>query len=252
MSDEYGQLLDDLEAEQGWLRSVLDGADLGAPTPAAGWAVRDQVFHLGFFDGEAGLAIRDPDAFLARRDALLAAGAPLDPPPTDDELVGWWDAGRQALTAALRPLDAGARLPWYGPTMSARSFVTARLMECWAHGQDVADGLGADHERADRVRHVCHIGVITRGWSYAVRRTELPEAEVRVELALPSGATAAWGAEDAGESITGDAWDFALVVTQRRNVADTGLIVVGEAAASWMQVAQAFAGGPTLGPPPAA
>jgi hypothetical protein len=35
--------------------------------------------------------------------------------------------------------STAARITWYGPSMSARSFVTARLMEAWAHGQDVAD-----------------------------------------------------------------------------------------------------------------
>jgi hypothetical protein len=46
-----------------------------------------------------------------------------------------------------------------------------------------------------------------------------------------------------GETVSGPALDFCLVVTQRRNLADTRLVVVGEAAAEWMSIAQAFAGG---------
>jgi hypothetical protein len=42
-----------------------------------------------------------------------------------------------------------------------------------------------------------------------------------------------------------------MVVTQRRNVADSGLEVEGELAEDWISVAQAFAGPPGPGRPPA-
>jgi uncharacterized protein (TIGR03084 family) len=129
--------------------------------------------------------------------------------------------------------------------MSALSFATARLMETWAHGQDVAVTLGTTIEPTDRLRHVCHIGVTTRGWSYANRREAVPDAPVRVELVSPSGASWTWGSDDAEDRVTGTALDFCLVVTQRRLLTDTGLRCEGEAAEGWMQRAQAFAGGPT-------
>ncbi len=44
-------------------------------------------------------------------------------------------------------------------------------------------------------------------------------------------------------TVSGAALDFCLVVTQRRNIADTRLDVVGDAALEWMSIAQAFAGG---------
>ena len=134
--------------------------------------------------------------------------------------------------------------------MSVRSFATARLMETWAHGQDVVDALGATRPPTDRLRHIAYIGFSTRGWSYAVRGRDAPTAPVRVELTLPSGETWTAGDEGARERVTGGAEDFCLVVTQRRNVADTALDVVGDAAAEWMSIAQCFAGGPTQGPPP--
>jgi uncharacterized protein (TIGR03084 family) len=148
--------------------------------------------------------------------------------------------------------DKSTRLPWYGPPMSLRSFTTARLMETWAHGQDVVDGLGLPIDArpvTDRLRHIAFLGCATRGWSYVVRGRTPPDTPVRVELSLPSGDTFREGNDD-GAFVRGPALDFCLVVTQRRNVADTDLFVVGEAATEWMSIAQCFAGGATLPPEP--
>jgi uncharacterized protein (TIGR03084 family) len=134
--------------------------------------------------------------------------------------------------------------------MSAKSFLTARLMETWAHGQDVVDAVGAARAPTDRLRHIAQLGVITRRWSYANRGLAVREEEVRVELAGPSGTTWTWGQDDAAASIVGAAEDFCLVVTQRRHVDDTMLVVRGDAARDWMLKAQAFAGPPTDGPRP--
>ena len=64
---------------------------------------------------------------------------------------------------------------------------TARLMETWAHGQDVADALGVPRAPTDRLRHVAHIGVRTRDFAYLVRDRTPPAEPFRVELAGPSG-----------------------------------------------------------------
>ena len=111
--------------------------------------------------------------------------------------------------------------------MGARSFATARLMETWAHGQDVADALDATREPTARLRHVAHIGVLARPFAYATRGMQVPERDVRVELAAPDGSTWTWGPEDAADVVRGDALDFCLVVTQRRHPADTALVVEG-------------------------
>ena len=66
--------------------------------------------------------------------------------------------------------------------MSARSFITARLMETWAHGQDVADALGVERTPTDRLRHVAHIGVGARPFSYVANGRQPNPAPVRVEL----------------------------------------------------------------------
>ena len=167
-----------------------------------------------------------------------------------DQLLDRWRSNRAALAQASATLADDTRISWYGPSMGAKSFLTARLMECWAHGQDVADALGVDRVPTDRLRHIAQLGFITRGWSYLNRGLEPPTVPVRVELAAPSGDTWEFGPGDAGESIVGPAADFCLVVTQRRHADDTGLAVTGASARQWMDKAQAYAGPASDGPSP--
>ena len=166
------------------------------------------------------------------------------------ELLTWWRAGRSAMLDVLRRLDAKTRIPWFGPPMSALSFATARLMETWAHGQDIVDALGLTRPATERLRHVAHIGVLARPFSYATRGQTAPNDPVYVALQSPSGASWTWGNTTAVNRVTGPALDFCLVVTQRRHVADTSLQVVGPVATRWMRLAQAFAGPPGEGRQP--
>jgi uncharacterized protein (TIGR03084 family) len=228
-------------------------------TPSPGWTVVDQVGHLGYFDRTATLAIVDQDAFA---DHLVEALAEMQQDGLDGtslrqaramnpgDLFVWWRSGAAGLVQAAARLADDDRLPWYGPSMGARSFLTARLMETWAHAHDLADTFCLEVSSTKRLRHIAQLGFITRGWSYAVRGLETPETEVRVELSVPGEPAWTWGSEAAAESVTGSALGFCQVATQRRHVADTDLTVVGEAAAEWMSIAQAFAGAPTDGPPP--
>lgn len=246
---DYVQLIDDLEAEESFLASLLSPELLGEATIAASWSVGDTVSHLLSTDRSALLAIEDPDAFIARRNVRLS-GAPNPQPEklaeNGVELLEAWRVERARLIEAFRALDASARVVWHGPSMSARSFATARLMEYWAHGEDLALAIGVVPLPTDRLRHICHLGAITRDFSFRVHGREVPDVAVFVDLVLPSGATWTYGEESAGESIRGQARDFCLVVTQRRHVEDTSLVTVGTVAATWMQIAQAFAGGPTV------
>lgn len=270
-------VLDDLLAEHAALDAVvadLSPAQWQLPTPSPRWTVADQIGHLTYFDRTARLAIVDPDAFAEHKATEFPRYAdPLDgdamtlgefrrlTPP--EQLATWRDA-RAGLADAAGRLNDGDRIEWYGPSMSARSFLTARLMETWAHGQDVVDTIsaatGADphvlRPDTDRLRHVAQLGVITRSWSYVVRGEQPRTEPVRIELTAPSGDTWQWTSGDGEpgaaptDSITGAAGDFCRVVTQRRHLADTGLVVVGEAALDWMRKAQAFAGAATDGPAP--
>ncbi len=257
MAPSMDSLADDLAAETTVLRALLvdlDAAGWDAATPAAGWAVRDQVGHLAHFDDAALASATDPDAFRAELRELAAAGI-VDPdaiaaryrdlPPA--ELLAWFDASRTRLVDLFRGLDAGLRVPWYGPPMSAASSLTARIMETWAHGQDVADTVGVTREPTDRLRHVAHIGVRAMPFSYALRDRPAPAAPVRVELTSPSGEPWTWGPDDAADRVTGPALDFCLLVTQRRHRHDVDVRAHGPAADEWLDIAQAFAGPPGPG-----
>ncbi|MEE9278326.1 MAG: maleylpyruvate isomerase family mycothiol-dependent enzyme, partial [Dehalococcoidia bacterium] len=128
--------------------------------------------------------------------------------------------------------------------------VTARLMETWSHGLDIVDVVNAERPDTDRLRHVATLGIRTRAFSYVNRGLEPPHVPVYVELTAPSGAIWTFGEKGAPDRITGSASDFCRVVTQRRHLADTALVIVGEAAQEWMHVAQAFAGPPGPGRQP--
>jgi len=147
-------------------------------------------------------------------------------------------------------LDPSQRLPWYGPAMAARSFATARLMETWAHGQDIVDALGVTRPSTNRLKHIAHIGVRARPFAYAINGRTLPAGDLRVELVGPEGDEWTWGDAAATDVIQGDALDFCLLVTQRRHLADTSLRVTGPGAQEWASIAQAFAGGPGAGRQP--
>jgi uncharacterized protein (TIGR03084 family) len=178
---DHRPLLADLRAEQQDLAERVARADLDLATPAEGWDVGDTLAHLAGSDAEAVRAATDPDGFLA---LLPAVAADIDgflqrqiderrQLPRED-LLRDWQAGFDAMLAAFESLDPGTKVPWYGPPMSPASFATARLMEYWAHGQDVADALGEERQPTDRLRHVAHLGVRTRGFSYANRGLPVP------------------------------------------------------------------------------
>ena len=237
-----GDRLDELVApldEQGWR----------TPTPAAGWDVAHQVAHLAWTDEAAVAAATDKEAW----DALVLAALANPEGFADDEaargaaaapadILSRWRASRERLAAVLREVPEGTKLPWYGPPMSATSMATARFMETWAHARDVADALGATLPADDSVRHVVHIGVRTRDFSFGSRGMDAPDEEFRVSLTLPGGSVVEYGPPSAEQSVTGSAYDFALLVTQRVHRDDTDLEAVGEDANAWLDVAQAFAG----------
>ncbi len=136
--------------------------------------------------------------------------------------------------------------------MSVRSSITARQMETWAHGQEVFDVLGLDRVETDRIKNIVFLGLNTFGWTYAVRGLDRPDVVPCLHLTAPSGEIWTWNVDEAANRITGKAVDFAQVVTQARNVADTSLEVTGPIATEWMGMAQCFAGAPETPPAPGA
>jgi uncharacterized protein (TIGR03084 family) len=259
---DVSEVLDDLVAEQQSLDDIvspLDAPQWKLATPSPGWTVADQIGHLAYFDANAALAIVDPDSFQDAMAMLLSGGdnrsgddITLGPfrSMSPDELLAAWRSNRVALAAAGATLANDSRIAWYGPSMGAKSFLTARLMEAWAHGQDIVDAIGATRQPTDRLRHIAQLGFITRGWTYINRGLDMPSTPVSVALTSPSGDTWSFGPADATESVTGPALHFCLVTTQRRHVDDTDLVVTGTSARDWMEKAQLFAGPPSDGPAP--
>ncbi|MEV0249731.1 TIGR03084 family metal-binding protein [Nocardia sp. NPDC050712] len=231
------------------LVAPLSPADWALPTPAAGWTIAHQIGHLAWTDEVATLAATDAErftilvteaapkvlTFVDEAAAEAATAAPAD-------LLNRWQRGRSTLVDALRAVPVGTKLPWFGPPMSAASMISARIMETWAHGQDVADALGATRVPTARLRNIAHIGVRTRNFAYQVRGETPPATEFRVELDAPDGTVWTWGPETAEQRITGAAADFCLLVTQRRHRDDLALTTEGADAAHWLTIAQAFAG----------
>lgn len=257
MPTDLRMLLDDLIAEGDSADSLvadLPDAQWATPTPAAGWTIAHQIAHLAWTDDASVLAATDAAGFQALVELALrnptgfvdegaSEGAKI--PPAD--LLIRWRVGRAALAQALAAVQPRTKLPWYGPPMSPMSMATARIMETWAHGLDIADALGVSRPPTMRLRHVAHIAVRTRDFAYQVHGRTPPAEPFRVELAAPDGSTWSWGPEDAAQRVTGTAIDLCLVATQRRHRADTSLKAEGSDADAWLDIAQAFAGPPGAG-----
>lgn len=252
-------VLPDLLAESAALDGLvaeLPAADWALESPAPGWTIGHQIGHLHWTDQLAAQAITDPDGFATALrqaasesadlvDRAAATGAALPPA----ELLTRWRAGREQLAAALGNVPDGGKLAWFGPPMSPASMATARLMETWAHGLDVADALEVTVPATDRLRHIARLAVRTRDFAFRVHGRPVPDEPFRVELTGPSGQLWEFGPAGAGQRVTGPALDLCLLATQRRHLSDLGLHAEGPDAQAWLGLAQAFAGPPGPGRP---
>ncbi len=241
------------------LTESLSDAELRQPTAFKRWTIERVLRHLHVWNHAAALSLVDAERFAlwyARAIPYRLAGT-LE---HFEELACDGLAGR-ALLAAWRTqcrktaecfatADPKARVAWAGKEMSARSSITARLMETWAHGQAIHDLLGVYRRSTDRIRGIAVLGFNTYGWSFRNRGMEPPSPPPCLRLTAPSGAYWRFGEENPKECIVGPAEEFCQVVTQTRNIADTSLQLTGANAAAWMAIAQCFAGPPEA--PPAA
>jgi uncharacterized protein (TIGR03084 family) len=253
-------VLDDLRAEGDELDQLvgaLSEKQWSLATPAPRWTVAHQIAHLAWTDTAALLSVTDPEGFAAEaREALGAPerfvddGAEAGAALPVDELLAWWRDGREQLQRALRAAPDGVKFPWYGPPMSAASMATGRLMETWAHGQDIADAVGVRREPTARLRHVARIGVRARDYAFAVRGLELTPPDGPGHAHGGESGPWAYGPEDAPQRVTGPALDFCLLVTQRAHREDLAVRAEGTDADRWLDIAQAFAGPPGGGRPP--
>jgi uncharacterized protein (TIGR03084 family) len=254
---DLGAILEDLATETQVIDDVVAGLPASAwarETPAEGWTIAHQVAHLAWTDQKSLVAASRPEDFpgevekaLSTGDDFVDRGAAEGAEKAPRELLAEWREGRADLVVALAAVPEGRKLPWYGPPMSAASMATARMMETWAHGQDIFDALGEVRTPTARLWHIARFGTRTRDFAFKLNSLAPPAEEFRVELTAPDGSTWAFGPEDAEQRVTGSALDFCLVVTQRRHPGDTDIVAVGEGAREWLGIAQAFAGLPGAG-----
>ena len=218
------------------------------------WTVNDVIGHLYMFDLAALKSLQNEDEFakihsnvsshLDQGMSLLESQYPFLGKLSGKNLFERWYGNSRKLGAAFAHADPSVRLKWFGPEMSAKSSITARQMETWAHGQEIFDALGVKRTAHDRIKNICHLGVATFGWSFTNRGLKVPDHVPYVRLISPSGKIWEWGDSLSPSSIKGKASEFAEVVTQVRNVQDTGLASEGAIAKKWMKIAQCFAGQP--------
>lgn len=248
------QQAQDFLDESNALNAVLTGLsddDWNRETLFKGWTLNDVIVHLHYWNQMADLSLVDPDGFTARlNDAfprMMAEGMRTveNAAITErgEELRAAWQALFTDIGARWADLDPKHRVKWAGPDMSVRSSMTARQMETWAHGQEVFDALGKTREEQDRIQNIVVLGVNTFGWSYKVNKLEVPAVMPQLSLTAPSGVVWTFGEDQADNRIEGPAVEFAQVVAQTRNIADTSLVVTGPVATEWMSIAQCFAGG---------
>jgi uncharacterized protein (TIGR03084 family) len=253
---EIAPLLADLQAESQELDDLVAAvspADWAMPTPAPGWTIAHQIGHLHWTDEVSVLAATEPAAFTDRMRAFAQNPAVVDDEATRfaelpvPELLARWRSGRAELGKALAECAPEAKLPWFGPPMRATSMATARIMETWAHGQDVADALGVRRAPTARLRHVAHIAVRARDFAYLVNNVAAPTEEIHVALVAEDGSRWTWGSPSSAQKVTGRALDFCLLATRRRHRDDTDLVATGADADRWLDIVQAFAGPPGHG-----
>ncbi len=238
-----------LAAEQADLEQLLRGQSDEAwltPTPAHGWDVRDQVSHLADVEeiaydtatagprqlNKEALSFESPEAFT---ESGCEKGRKMKPA----EVLTWWVTGAEKTRNMLEKKDSKERVPW-GLGMAARTLVSARQMETWAHGLDIRAALGEPPNLTERLRDIAWLifRAFPYGFNYAKR--EMPTGTLRMELDF-NGERWDFGPDQADNLITGEAGEFCRVGVQRLKLADaTTLKAEGRLAEEALQVARAF------------
>lgn len=240
------------------LVSKINEADFERETLFKKWTINDILVHLHFWNMGADLSLNRPDEYdkMMKQffDAIQTGNLRQHENAVVHErgkalLEMWYELSKQ-VSDDFSTVDPKQRLKWAGPTMSALTCISARQMEVWAHGQAIFDLLGKEREEDDRIKNIVILGINSFAWTHQVHKLEMPDAMPFVKLMSPSGKQWSFGEENDSQYIEGAASDFAKVVTQTRNIADTDLSVTGEAAKNWMRHAQCFAGPAEMPPAP--
>ncbi|MGB1161886.1 MAG: TIGR03084 family metal-binding protein [Alphaproteobacteria bacterium] len=259
MMEQAQAFLDESEALFELIKDLDDEA-LELQTGFKGWTINAVIGHLHMWNHAADLSLEGEGKFEELFSAFvehMAAGGSFNSFELEwrdglngQALVTEWQAYYRALAHRFGAADPKARVEWAGPGMSVRSSVTARLMETWAHGQEIYDLLGVKRQNRDYIKNIVVLGLNTYGFCFQNRKMEIPEPRPFLKLTAPSGVIWEMGEANDKEVIEGLAEEFCQVVTQTRSIADTTLQVTGENATAWMDIAQCFAGAPQDPPLP--
>ncbi|MEU7530715.1 maleylpyruvate isomerase family mycothiol-dependent enzyme [Saccharothrix sp. NPDC042600] len=220
-ADELADLADEQRAFAALL-DALASADWERPSAAPGWTVRDQVAHLADTEEVAADTLLDgPRAFrralggFATAEDFTAAGCRRADGMSPTDLVSWWAGAAARTREALGRRDPQERVAW-GFGLSARVFATARLMEHWAHGLDIADALGLPVPETPRLLRVAELGLATLRYALARAGTRWPAGHtLRLELRAHDGALHRLGPEDATDVLRGPLAAWCRTATRR-------------------------------------
>jgi uncharacterized protein (TIGR03084 family) len=218
--------LADLAAEQqafaDLLREIGDD-DWVRPSAAGGWTIRDQVAHLADTEEVAADTLTEgPRAFekavpeFDTAENFTASGCRRGNGLSPNELIAWWTEASTRTRELLGKQDPDERVAW-GFGMPARTFATARLMEHWAHGLDIADALGLPAKETPRLRHIAALGHSSLRYAFARARVRWPVGRVlRLELTGADGGEYEFGPGDATDVLRGPLMQWCRTATQRR------------------------------------
>jgi uncharacterized protein (TIGR03084 family) len=215
--------VDVLDAEHADLEIVLSGLSRRQwefETPAVGWTVKDSVSHLADTELIARHTVTGGPRALAHEigrtnGAVIESGVDAGRLMSGDAVRAWFRATSEYNRAALRRVDTTLRVPW-GLGMGWRTFVTARLMEAWAHGLDIRAALGRPARDTDRLQHVAWLSLSSLPYAFRFARLDMPtERSLRLELEGPEGENWIIGPDDATDTIRGPAGVWCRRAVQR-------------------------------------
>jgi len=238
----------------------LKEQDYEMPTQFKGWTFNNVIGHLHVWNYAADISLKDGDEWKNFANSALQAlgnGSSMNEFEQTitkgiqgPELLSMWKEYYTDMTERFAVADPKKRVKWMGPDMSARSSISARHMETWAHAQELYDSLGLDRINEDRIKNIVVIGNNTFKWCFTVHKKTLPTIRPYLKLISPSGEIWEYNEFSEDHKIEGLAEEFCQVVTQVRNIQDVDLKLTGSIAEEWMSVAQCFAGGAEQPPKP--
>lgn len=227
--------VDDVREEQAALAALLAGlapSDWNAPTVAAGWCVVHQVCHLAdnddlvtgtltgageSFGDRARVAFGDFNGRGVARAASMSSG----------DALAWFESASARAVGVLAGADGARRVRW-GIGMTVADLTAARLMEHWAHGEDVRAAVGASPSATDRLVWVAALAAKSLPYAFRLASVRPPAGRtLRLEVVAPSGRLESFGPDAATDVVSGRwrsgaGWPSAARHRSRRRCGSTG------------------------------